>query len=306
MSKITTKETIYKNFGKCLEITNGTISMLVTIDVGPRIIRYGFCDGENILYEDLDREVYKDNLTPFDGATWYLYGGHRLWASPEAFPRTYYPDNDPVEYITTDSGACFMPPVQKWNQHSHKITITMNSENGDVKITHEIKNEGAWPVTLSVWPITALASGGIEVVPHSQKETTLIPNRSVSLWPYAKMNDKRVLWGDKFIILKQDDAIDDNFKFGTTNDCGYAMYFVHNNLLIKRFDVCNNGKYPDGGVCFESYVCKHYPEMETLSPLTELDFGESVCHNEYWSLYKEDYPGDSENKIEGLVKKYVK
>ena len=50
------KEISYKNYGKCLEISNGAIDLLVTLDVGPRIIRFGFCGEKNMLFEDIDRE----------------------------------------------------------------------------------------------------------------------------------------------------------------------------------------------------------------------------------------------------------
>ena len=51
------------NFGKCLEISNGEINAIITIDFGPRIIRYGFVDGENMLYEDINREISQDNIS---------------------------------------------------------------------------------------------------------------------------------------------------------------------------------------------------------------------------------------------------
>ena len=84
---ITFKEKEYKNFGKCLEISNGIVDLLVTLDIGPRIIRYGFCGKENMFYEDIDRLTHNksDELKEVygDDAVWYLYGGHRLWISPE-------------------------------------------------------------------------------------------------------------------------------------------------------------------------------------------------------------------------------
>ena len=30
----------YKNFGKCVKLDNGTASLIITVDVGPRIISY--------------------------------------------------------------------------------------------------------------------------------------------------------------------------------------------------------------------------------------------------------------------------
>ena len=41
---------LYKNFGKCMEISNGTVKALVTVDIGPRVIYYGV-KGMNIMHE---------------------------------------------------------------------------------------------------------------------------------------------------------------------------------------------------------------------------------------------------------------
>ena len=39
-------ETDYKNYGKCLCLDNGIIKLIATIDVGPRIVFFGFADGD--------------------------------------------------------------------------------------------------------------------------------------------------------------------------------------------------------------------------------------------------------------------
>ena len=97
-----TKEIInsYENYGRCVKISNGTVEAYVTIDVGPRVIRYAFVGGENVLFNDIARRSKRmgpdyDNYY-YKGAAWYLYGGHRLWITPESAPETYYPDNEEV------------------------------------------------------------------------------------------------------------------------------------------------------------------------------------------------------------------
>lgn len=299
------KEITYKNFGKCLEISNGEINAIITIDFGPRIIRYGFVDGENMLYEDINREISQDNISPLKDK-WNLYGGHRLWAAPESFARTYYPDNDPVSYEIADDGVIFTPPVQEWTNLSCKLKISMNNEDGSLAINHEIKNNGAWSITLAPWSITAVAGGGIEIIPHPQNDTGLLPNRTISLWPYSNANDKRLTLGNKYIILNHSLPSDDKFKIGINNNLGFAMYLNHGELFIKKFDVTENGIYPDGGVSYESYLCSKYPEMEALAVLSDLKPNDSVSLCESWSLFKESCPDMDENKIDELVKKYVK
>ena len=73
---------------------------MITIDIGPRIIYYG-TDNFNFFNEDIDRNISKSGEY-FDkeykvGETWYLYGGHRVWKSPENLD-TYTPDNYPIDY----------------------------------------------------------------------------------------------------------------------------------------------------------------------------------------------------------------
>lgn len=39
----------YGNFGSCVCLENGTIKLIATADIGPRIVYFGFIGGENIL-----------------------------------------------------------------------------------------------------------------------------------------------------------------------------------------------------------------------------------------------------------------
>lgn len=92
MGKVAVREVNFKNFGKCIEISNGSIEALVTVDLGPRIIRFGFIGGENEFCDEVPVviDVGDDKF--------YLRGGHRLWHSPENMPRSYMPDNKPLNW----------------------------------------------------------------------------------------------------------------------------------------------------------------------------------------------------------------
>ena len=45
----------YKNFGNCVFLDNGLISLGVTVDLGPRIIYFARRGKENVLFEDVER-----------------------------------------------------------------------------------------------------------------------------------------------------------------------------------------------------------------------------------------------------------
>ncbi len=42
---------LYRGWNNTYKLSNGTIDLILTADVGPRILFYGFCNGENLLHE---------------------------------------------------------------------------------------------------------------------------------------------------------------------------------------------------------------------------------------------------------------
>lgn len=96
---ITIERIPYKGWENNIRITNGTVEVIVTLQVGPRIIRLGLV-GERNLFRVLEEECGIKG-----GSRWYIFGGHRLWHAPEANPRSYCPDNDSVRYTPTEKGV---------------------------------------------------------------------------------------------------------------------------------------------------------------------------------------------------------
>ena len=84
---VTVETVAYKGWPNCRRIANGQVELIVTADIGPRIIRFGFVGGDN---------EFKEFERMMGGDTWRITGGHRLWHAPEEDPRTYFPDNHPV------------------------------------------------------------------------------------------------------------------------------------------------------------------------------------------------------------------
>lgn len=306
MAKVILKETEYKNFGKCVEISNGIVKLLVTIDVGPRIINYSFVDGENVMWEDTERTFANKRVADIFGSPFYIYGGHRLWASPEAFPRTYFADSDPVAYEITENGARFIQSIQKLNQYSIEFTVTLSPDSTEVKVEHKITNHNLWDITLAPWAITVLSGGGTEIVPMSCSDTRPLANRLLAFWPYSDLRDKRFALQNKYAVLSHSYDAERAFKFGINCEHGFSMYFNHGDIFIKKFEVVPNGIYPDGGMNFETYSAKNYIEMESLGELKTIKPNESCEHTEYWSLARGNAPESyTDEKIDEVVKKYV-
>ncbi len=290
----------YKGWKNCIEISNGIVDLVATTDVGPRIIRFGFEGGANEFCEVTD-QVGKTGGDKFN-----LFGGHRLWHSPEG-DRTYMPDNSKIEWKKRKNGISLKQPVEEFTMIQKEMEITMFPDSSDVMVLHRLTNKGAWTVELSLWALSVMATGGKEIVPQTQRDIAYLPNRMLSLWPYAKMNDNRVYWGEKYITLKQDTSAKTAFKFGLPNEDGWAAYANHGNLFVKKFDHFDGALYPDySASSYETYTNDFMLEMESLSPLVPLEPGDSIEHVETWSLHKGIKVPETEQDIDKYILPLVK
>lgn len=301
----------YGSYGKCVRISNGEVELYATLDIGPRIIRFGKVGGPNEFYEDINDNVHRDDkeISDFYGSdkgAWHIYGGHRLWTSPESLPESYFPDNRPVEAEYVENGVILTQEPQKENGMQFKIKVTMNKD-GVVTIDHYVTNIGGKDLEFAPWSLTVMEVGGLEVVPLTKRGADLLHTRNVSLWPYANPADKRVKWLRDFFLLNTTSDTDCNFKIGVNNEDGYVCYFNHGNMFIKRFEPFSlSEKYPDNNVNFETYTSEFIAEVETLGTLKTVAPGQTVTHRESWQLVTNVKKPESEQEIIDAIEKYVK
>ncbi|MBR5496032.1 MAG: hypothetical protein IKV58_01440 [Oscillospiraceae bacterium] len=304
-------EVNYKDFGRCLRIANDVCEVHVTIDFGPRVIGYNVIGKENIMREDATGfSISGEVMDEFygKGTTWYIRGGHRIWTSPESMPGSYWPDNAPVPYEKVENGAMFIcEPLEK-NGIAYKMQVTLDEKTSDVKVDMFVKNISDKPSTFAIWALTVLSQGGMEIVPQNTKDTGLLGNRKVTLWPYTKLTDPRVFWGDEYITLIQDRFADYNFKVGLDNENGWAAYLNKGQLYVKHYTHLEDAVYPDNNVSFETFTCKNFLEMESLGTLGEVKPGQEVSHSETWSIIPcdETFNPKNEESIKAFVDKFVK
>ena len=285
----------YKGMGRAMQISNGKLEVVVTLDLGPRIIKFALAGGQNILEDDIKPEA------PISKDKWWIYGGHRLWHSPEALPRTYMPDNDPLEkYELLEDGIRMYQKEEPWVHIQKSMEVHLLEDR--VRIQNTLVNKGAWPIDLSVWSITIASKGGREVIPVVQRDTGLLPNKSVVLWPYSRFTDQRVCWGERYYIVDNEPQIKNPFKLGLPNEYGWAAYFNHDCCFIKKYNHVMDAVYPDGGCSWETYTADWGIELESLSPFGTLKPGESATHTDEWFLFGNvKKPGVSEDEIDSVL-----
>lgn len=283
----------YGGWQNCVQLTNGKVELIVTTDVGPRVIRFGFVGGQNLFHE------VKEDLGKTGGSEWRPYGGHRLWHAPEQMPRTYAPDNGPVQYTWDGQTLVLTQPVEVSTGIVKQIEITLSPDENRVKLVHRLVNKNLWDIEAAPWCLTVMAPGGRAILPqepYRPHSEYLLPARPIVLWYYTDMRDPRWMWGSRYIQLRQDPTVpkDDRGKqkVGMLNKQGWMAYLLRGEVFLKRYGYDPNATYPDYGCNTEVFTNADMLEMETLGPLGKIPAGGSVEHVEHWFLFKADVGTD--------------
>lgn len=282
---------------ECYPLENGSLKLLVTRSVGPRILSFGFKDGENLF-----AEVPEAVIDVPGGGVFHFYGGHRLWHAPEEPRRTYLPDDSPVDIVPFENGLTVTQKTESQTGLQKKLEIRFSGESAQVVITHHLTNHGSWPVNCALWALTQLKTGGTAVLPQVRHDTGVLPNRSLVLWPYTDMVNPNVRWGSNYILL--DAALDSPFKVGFPNPRGWLAYWWNGMMFVKRAEYKAQAEYFDFGSSSECYCDHRFIELETLAPIHTLAPGDTASHIETWELYKDinrpRHQSDAQRLVEEL------
>ena len=133
----------YAGWPRNLRIANADVELVVTLDVGPRVIRYAAPGGRNLFGETADQ------LGKSGEPHWMPRGGHRLWTAPEDKTRTYAPDNRPgrapgARRPTTRRRAGAADPARPTSPTASRRSSTSRSgaSGSRAAIVHRITNVG--------------------------------------------------------------------------------------------------------------------------------------------------------------------
>jgi hypothetical protein len=253
-----------------------------TLTTSARIVRFTPAGRPN-LFADLGTETVPTLYGDF-----YLHGGHRLWHAPEAMPRTYMPENEDATLSEIPGGVRIDQPAEPWTHIAKSIEIRLNPERPQVIVRHELRNDGAWSVELAPWAITMLRQGGTGIFPQPQGNADsagLLANRHISIWPYTRLDDPRLVLRDDCILVKANPSLPPT-KIGYFNPHGWQAYWIDGLLFVKRYEAIPGAHYPDGDCNTETYCNNKFIELEILGPLTNLAPGATIVHNETWELYE--------------------
>jgi hypothetical protein len=132
-----------------------------------------------------------------------------------------------------------------------------------------------------------VAPGGWAVAPNAPPRLNsngFLPDRSLALWPYSRLDDPRLRFLDDLILI-QSDATVPPFKIGLRSNAGWLGYYNGGVFFRKQAQPDWARPYPDFGSNLEVYVDHRFLELETLGPLARLAPGGSLSHRETWQIW---------------------
>jgi hypothetical protein len=278
------EKTNFKGWQNSWRVTNGEAELVLTGDIGPRIMHYGFAGGQNFFKE------FGGQMGKSGELEWQPRGGHRIWIAPEDIVKSYAPDNEPVEIQVSGDVISATGPVEALTGVSKKMTVKMASSGTGVEVIHEIRNAGSAPLQLAPWVLTMFAQGGAGIhgfPPRGTHPEMLVPTNPLVMWAFTHLDDPRWRLMRKYVVLRQDPENSNPQKLGSYNPHTWGAYLLNGELFIKRAEAAAPASaYPDLGCTFEMFTNQDFLELETLGPLTTLAPGATVAHTERWSAHR--------------------
>jgi len=297
----------YRGWKNNLLLTNGDVELVVTLDVGPRVIAYRLPGGFNVM------KNYDSMMGGVGEAEWQIRGGHRFWLAPEDLTRTYFADNRPVKWEPLgDLAVRFTPPPETEYGIQKVMELQLAQHGTRVDVVLRVTNIGTAPTELAPWGPTVMAPGGIEIIPlppkvnhplhpkNAKSPADFAPNQELILWPYFDFADTRWTFGHRYALLRQD-VNKGPTKIGLAHRMGWVAYQNSGTLFVKRFDYREGAIYPDRGTRYQTFSNEDMLEMETVGEMVTLQPGESAELIESWELFGGVPPITTEADVDRII-----
>jgi hypothetical protein len=269
----------------CREIDNGLVRLGYLQRGGLRLSHLRFGDRPENLWVELPDIGWQ---TP--NGYYRLLGGHRLWVAPECVEITYLPEPDEIIEEPMPGGIRLTQPTDVRSGLQKIIEIELADGKAGFTLRHCLVNRGEKTVTAAAWAISQFQTGGIAVLPQPDSRADAggyLPNRSLALWPYTRLNDPRLRWMERYLMINAH-VVQRPCKVGYSGLEGWVAYLLQGILLRKQVVLNPGAQYPDLNSALEIYVDQNCIELESLSPFVQLAPGERVDHEERWSLEAAD------------------
>ena len=291
----------FTGFGGTIEpvkISNGTVTVVVDLEVGGRIIEYSN-EGNNVVF-------IKDENSSYNGPD-----GGRCDFGPEKLvpprPETWLGSWELLEktdnYIKIRSQVAKSAGVQLIRE------FTLDDNSSHLKFTQEIHNISDSPKRYCHWSRTFGETNGICLAPLNPNSRfpkgymVYAPGNMLAISPKGGENE-RVRDGVLELL-----GPPENPKFVTDDNAGWLAYITRDNqLFIKKFEVFEDKKYGEMTAATVSlwYNEEGICEIEPIGPWEWIQPDKNISFTENWYLLDYNYPEDKMadlNEIKTIIKK---
>ncbi|HPW51281.1 MAG TPA: hypothetical protein PKV85_02885 [Spirochaetota bacterium] len=284
------KKITYLSAPNCYELTIGKQKMIVATDFGPRIMHLSIDGGENMLFND-EAEKFKSGY-------WKIYGGHRLWVSPEN-RWDLDPNNEKCDVILGENSIT----VKKLNKNTDlEKTITVTEKNQRFNVTHTITNKGQFLFAGAIWALTCFKPKGTIFVPwasHGSFKMSKIIYWNQWTDKKTNVNSSQFSQNDDYFMINING---ETSKIGSAAYDGYVGITTDNYTFIKKFDRVNTNDYPDDNCAVECFTCADFVELETLSPNVVFAPEVTYSHTEEWFLFGSKVNVSDKKAIDQMIR----
>lgn len=260
-------------------VENEHLRIEVALDAGPRVVWLSRPGGRNVF-----AETPEIDWPTVHGRPYRILGGHRLWSSPECPLDEQVPDDEPVTLRELADGIEVVGATKTHDGLTRRIELRPAADGPRVHVTHVLENGGDRTVRAAAWALTQMTPGGVGMLPlPGGGGSAQLPNRNVVLWPYSSVADPRfeLIDGEIRVRATGDAGF---FKAGCLNVSGEVFYELDDVVFRKRFSPKPDAEHVDFGCNTEVYVRAEFLELETLTPLHDVEPGGSIVHVEEWQL----------------------
>lgn len=271
----------YGGWPNCYRITNGVVELILTSDVGPRVIRYGFVGGQNLFKE------FTEQMGGSGEASWQIRGGHRLWIGPEDARYTYGLDNAPVAVEVTGNKVIATQAAEPETGLQKVMEIELSD---GVRLVHRIFNRNNMALEFAPWAPSVMAQGGVGITGYPPRGThpgMLAPTNPLVMWAYTDWSDPRWIFMKKYLALRQDPKAKSPQKAGLFNPHTFGAYLLNGELFLKQYRAEPDAVYPEYFCSFQTFTNADFLELETFGPIVKLQPDQGVELIENWSLHKD-------------------
>jgi hypothetical protein len=271
----------YGGWPNCYRISDGEVELVLTSDIGPRIIRYGFVGGQNLLKE------FSEQMGKSGEDSWQIRGGHRLWIGPEDLRYTYGLDNAPVAVEVFDTFVRATQPTEP--ETGLQKVMEIHWAQG-LRVVHRVWNRTRMALEFAPWAPSVMAPGGIGITgfpPRGTHPEMLAPTNPLVMWAYTDLGDPRWIFMKKYLGLRQDPKATCPQKVGLFNPHTFGAYLLGSDLFLKQYQAEPDKSYPEFFCSFQTFTNADFLELETFGPLVKLQPDQSVELTENWSLHKD-------------------